>query len=389
MNLPYLLLAILTLLFIGYLVWNNGRQKSQGNSYNPFSEDYLLGLNYLLGEQPDKAVDIFIKLLEVDSETVETHLALGHLFRRRGEVDRAIRIHQNLIAKPQLSKKQRTQATLALGEDYLRAGVLDRAERLLLDVVQSGEFQIPALKMLLDIYEQEKEWVRAIQTAEKYQQVSNEPLFARIAHYNCELAIDSRLRFGSEQAAKYLKLALVSDKNCVRASLLQGSWDMEQQDYKQAIKCFRRVADQDIWFLTEVIKPLGECYEKLGQSEEYYQLLHRYQNQAPRLSLVLVLSERILQEQGALAASEFVTEQLYAKPSLSGLSRLIELQKLLSADTAKYNLQLLFNITQQLIMLKPVYRCENCGYAGKVLHWQCPSCRQWGSVKSIQGLEGE
>lgn len=385
-SLYLLLIPVLIILcyFFAKIVWSS---HSTHRLEQRFSKDYLIGLNYLLGEEPDKAVDIFIRLLDVDNDTVETHLALGHLFRRRGEVERAIRIHQNLIAKPNLSKQQRTQAVLALGEDYLGAGVLDRAERLLQDVVESGDFQVPALKMLLDIYQQEKEWEKAIQVAEKYQQVSNEPMHAAIAHYNCELAVEAKRIFGSEQASKYLKRALSIDKNCVRASLLQGAWEFEQGDYKQAIKSFRRVTEQEPAFISEIIQPLAQCYEKLGQAEEYLQFLHRCQATTPSLSLVLALSERVLQRDGAVASAEFVAEQLHTKPSLFGLSRLIELQQLSASGLAKYNLQVLFNIAQELIMQKPLYRCEHCGYAGKVLHWQCPSCRSWKSVRPILGSE--
>src|SRR6478736_1140125 len=120
--------------------------------------DYLVGLNFLLNEEPDKAVDVFIKMLEVDSNTVETHLAVGKLFRRRGEVDRAIRIHQNLIARPQLDKVYREQSLFELGQDYFSAGVLDRAERIFLELVEVKSFSAKALRALLDIYQQEKDW---------------------------------------------------------------------------------------------------------------------------------------------------------------------------------------------------------------------------------------
>ncbi len=381
------------LLIIAGLAWFIGRVTKADSSLKhrkkDFSRDYLIGLNYLLSEQPDKAVDIFIKLLEVDSDTVETHLALGHLFRKRGEVERAIRIHQNLIARPQLTKKQRTQAILALGQDYLGAGVLDRAERLLLDVAESGDFRTEALYKLLEIYQQEKEWEKAIQIAEKLQQIANQPMHVAIAQYNCELAIETKRRFGIDQALRYLRRALVVDKDCVRASLLQGEWDIEQTDYKQAIKDLRRVVEQDHAFIPEVIKPLALCYEKLGQKEEYVSFLKKCLTQTPRLSIVLALSEAIQETQGVSNAAEFVAEQLYARPSLYGLNRLIELQKQISEGSAKYNLQLLYNVTQQITSQKPVYRCEHCGYAGKVLHWVCPGCHKWTTIKPIQGLEGE
>src|ERR1700722_4591820 len=134
-------------------------KKKPPDASKTLSRDYLVGLNFLLNEQPDKAVDVFIKLLEVDSETVETHLALGSLFRRRGEVDRAIRIHQNLIARPQLSALDRKEALMALGLDYMSAGVFDRAERIFLEVVElGGNREISSLQGLLAIYQQEKAW---------------------------------------------------------------------------------------------------------------------------------------------------------------------------------------------------------------------------------------
>jgi lipopolysaccharide biosynthesis regulator YciM len=381
------------IIVVAILAWIFGRtnkgQHAKQQRRKDFSRDYLVGLNYLLSEQPDKAVDIFTRLLEVDSDTIETHLALGHLFRRRGEVERAIRIHQNLIARPQLTRKQRTQAMVALGQDYLRVGVLDRAERLLLDVVESGDFQAEALSMLLEIYQQEKEWEKAIQTAEKLQQVSRESMHAIIAQYNCELATETRRTVGLEQAQKYLKRAISIDKNCVRASLMQGEWDIEQTDYKAALKQFKRVTEQDAAFISEIIQPTALCYEKLNQPDEYIQFLYKCLDQTPRVSIILALSEISLQQQGIQAAADFVAEQLYARPSLYGLSRLIELQKQSTEGSAKYNLQLLYNVTQQLIKQKPVYRCGHCGYAGKILDWQCPSCHHWATIKPIQGIEGE
>lgn len=383
------LVYLALLLLVAVLAWLWGKKNQDTKKNYAFSKDYLIGLNYLLSEQPDKAVDIFIKLLEVDSATIETHLALGHLFRKQGEVERAIRIHQNLIAKPQLNKKQRTQAILALGQDYLSAGVLDRAERLLLDVVDSEDFQPQALTMLLDIYQQEKEWAKAIQTAEKYQQIAHQPMYTTIAQYYCELAQEAKRGEGSEQMTRYLKRALSTDKDCVRANLLLGQSEIEQGDYKQAIKYFRRVPEQELAFICEIVKPLAECYDQLNLADEYLQFLQRTLESTPRLSLVLAISDRMQKLQGTQAAAEFVAEQLYIRPSLFGLSRLIELQTQFSEGAAKYNLQLLFNVTQQLINQKPLYRCTNCGNAGKVLLWLCPRCRKWATTKPIQGLEGD
>src|SRR3990167_859744 len=220
--------ATLTLLpfATGGLGWLIGRyfwQKTTSEQNNNLPADYFVGLNYLINEQPDKAVDVFILLLEVNSETIETHLALGSLFRRRGEVDRAIRMHQNLIARPQLSKHYRAQALEALGQDYLHAGVIDRDEKLFLELVEMGEKNIPSLRSLLHIYQQEKDWLQAIETAQKLAAVSGETMDPTIAQYYCEIAEQVMEEGAMHQASRYLKRAKAIDPDCVMASLMRGN----------------------------------------------------------------------------------------------------------------------------------------------------------------------
>src|SRR6476469_7136107 len=164
-----LLLALAALAGAWYLGYQSKQKKHESEKLT-LPRDYLVGLNFLLNEEPDKAVDIFIKMLEVDSNTVETHLAVGKLFRKRGEVDRAIRIHQNLIARPQLEKVYREQSLYELGKDYLSAGMLDRAERIFQDLINSKNYTAHALSTLLDIYQQEKDWENAVNIALKYAQ---------------------------------------------------------------------------------------------------------------------------------------------------------------------------------------------------------------------------
>lgn len=370
--------------------WFLGRSKKQPTDRTSmWSQDYLTGLNYLLNEQPDKAVDVFIRMLEVDSETVETHLALGNLFRRRGEVDRAIRIHQNLIARPNLAKSQRIQSMLALGRDYMLAGVLDRAERLFLEVIEAGEYTADSLKYLLDIYEQEKDWQQCIAVAQKLEVTIGKSMHQVIAHYYCELAIEPSSKVNRDQGLRYLKRALAVDKQCVRAVLILGAWEAEAGNYKSAIRAYRRVKDQDPDYLSEAIPNIVACYQKLGQEAQLIQYLRNCLEDHPRISIVLILSERLKHWRGESAAADFVTEQLRKRPSVRGLKQLIDLQISLSEGSAKEKLFLLQKLTEQLIKDKPVYRCGNCGFSGKVLHWQCPSCKQWSMVKPIHGLEGD
>lgn len=373
--------------------WFFGRGKSSdnnNNAINRFSREYFVGLNYLLNEQPDKAVDVFIKLLEVDSDTVETHLALGSLFRRRGEVDRAIRIHQNLIARPQLSQKQRVDALMALGQDYMSAGVLDRAERIFQEVVSLGGEQVTSgLQCLLDIYQQEKAWHQAIGVVKQLESVTGQKMHSIIAHHLCELSEEAINAHHYEDARSYSKKALSIDNESVRASLLQAKLEAEQGHYKTAIKCYKRVCWQDHNYLGEAIGPLVECYEKLGAPEQCIQYCHDLLQEHPRVSVILVLAERLKQTQGIEVAADFVAEQLHHHPSIRGLNQLILWHINTTHGKIKNKLEVLYDITSRLLENKPIYQCGNCGYAGKHLHWLCPSCKQWSSMKPIHGLEGD
>src|SRR3990172_1959632 len=218
--------------------------------------EYFKGLNFVLNEQPDKAIEVFIRMLEVDSETVETHLALGNLFRRRGEVDRAIRIHQNLIARPTLSRDERSVAMLELGMDYMRSGLFDRAENLFKEVVESGSHTIQAYTELLDIYQQEKDWDNAINSARRLENVSGQKFNQIIAHFYCEKAEEMRARKEEREVRDNLHKAISIDPECVRASILEAELIYEEGKYKQAIRAYKRIEKQNPDYLSEVIIPI-------------------------------------------------------------------------------------------------------------------------------------
>lgn len=241
----------------GWWLANRSNSNKDAHVHNRLSREYVVGLNYLLNEQSDKAVDVFIKLLEVDSDTVETHLALGSLFRRRGEVDRAIRIHQNLIARPQLSIQQRKEALMALGQDYMSAGVFDRAERIFLEVVElGGSRDTSSLQGLLAIYQQEKAWEKALDIIKKLEISTGASFHNQAAHYYCEMASQALKINAMDRAIYCIKQAMNVDPESVRASLMNATIEMKEGRYKQAIRSLKRVPQQDAEFLTEIIEPL-------------------------------------------------------------------------------------------------------------------------------------
>lgn len=354
---------------------NHEKQRSQ------LSSEYIAGLNLLLNEQPDKAVELFIGMLEVDSETVETHLALGSLFRRRGEVDRAIRIHQNLIARPNLSQAQRMQALYELANDYMRAGVLDRAESLFLELVMLGGYVRESLQRLLDIYEREREWNKAIEVAHKYQLVANQPMSATIAHYYCELVDAAMKQVQMDKAQRHLKRALAIDSRHVRAHILQGELMQAQGEFKTAIRCFTRVKSRMPDYMNEVVAPLAQCYESIGRIDQLKAFVTECFSEGLGMQLLTALPAQYDELIEQVVQPSDIMTQLKARPSLRALYTILVLREKQAIGAVKDDLKKLLDVLQPLVVKETSYTCEHCGYSVGVLYWQCPSCHQWGTMK--------
>ncbi len=386
MTVPWLLLLLLAM-GVGWTMGYRSRPQDDETHKVTLPRDYLIGLNFLLNEETDKAVDIFIKMLEVDSDTVETHLAVGKLFRRRGEVDRAIRIHQNLIARPQLERIYREQSLFELGQDYLSAGMLDRAERIFLELASAKSHAARALRTLIDIYQQEKDWNKAIKTATRYETVTRQTMQPIIAHYYCELAELAYQKQHYPVALEALQSALVADRGCARASLLQAKVLIEQQDYKAAIKSLKKIKEQNPHYLSEAIELLARCYENIEAGDKLVVYLKQLLDEYPRVPVVLILAERIRKWKGDKVAAGFVADYVRRYPSLRGLYLFINLYISNAEGRAKEDLHILQNLMKKLLADKPDYQCNACGFSGKTLHWQCPGCRQWSTILPVYSLE--
>ncbi len=349
--------------------------------------DYLRGLNFLLNEETDKAVDVFLNMHEVDSETVETHLAVARQFRRRGEVERAIRIHQHLIARPQLDKNLHNEARYELGHDYLSAGMFDRAEAIFKDLVKEQSYSAKALQTLMDIYQQEKNWLKAIEAAIQYEAVTRQNMQPVIAHYYCELAELSLAKKKMENALEFLHKALYADKSCVRACLLQANAMIKKNDYKAALDSLKLIKEKNPHYLSEAIESLAHCYESLGQEEKLVVYLKRLLDEHPRVPVVLILADRIRKWKGDKVAASFVADYVRRYPSLSGLALFIDLYISSAEGRAKEDLHIVQNLMNKLLADKPDYQCPSCGFSGNTLHWQCPGCKQWGTILPTYSLE--
>jgi lipopolysaccharide biosynthesis regulator YciM len=374
----------------GWFVGRYGKHRRESAAAaDDLRSNYFKGINYLLNEQPDKAIEAFIKVLEVDSETVETHLALGNLYRRRGEVDRAIRIHQNLIARPRLESEQRSEALLELGHDYLSAGLLDRAENLLQELADNGDYRVQALRQLIDIYEQEKDWDKAIDSARLLEKVTGNHLGPVIAHYQCELAERFRDSEQTDRALELVKKARATHEACVRASILEGDILTDIHEYERAIRAYRRVEEQDADYVPETIARMQYCYRALHRPEEMDEYLNGLMARYGWITPMLALADLKRDRHGTQGAIDFISDQLRRRTSVRGLDRLLELE-LANSDAEKgAHVSILKDLTGELLADRPKYKCLHCGFPAKLLHWQCPSCKHWNTIKPIQGVEGE
>lgn len=353
-----------------------------------FSDQYFQGLNYLLNEQPDKAIQVFLELADVNQDTVETHLALGNLFRRRGEVDRAIRFHQNIIAKPGLDPERRTQALLELGEDYMRAGLLDRAERLFSELIETDAHTPSALRSLLDIYQQEKDWEKALEQAQRLEQVSGEHMGAVMAQFSCEMAEEALSDGDRDRARRHLRQARRNDPACVRARFILAELSSQDGEPARALELYEEIAELDTDYIPELLDEYLEAAGSAGAVERARGKLEEWAGRHGGISLILKLTDFVASEQGGDAAGRFLAERLAAKPSVRGLDRLVELKAQGHLD-AESSDDILKAVTQRLLTRQPQYRCHHCGFSGQSHHWLCPSCRRWGTTKLIQGVLGE
>jgi len=336
---------------------------------------YFQGLNFLLNEEPDKAIDSFLEVAKVDSQTVELHFALGNLFRRRGETERAIRMHQNLIDRADLDDAVRLHALAELGQDYLKSGLLDRAEEIFNKLIATP-FEAEAKRNLLEIYQVEKEWLKAIELARELPDVATQQ---QVAEFYCELAATEIMRSKPDSARGYLESAMQQNRKCVRASLLQGDLLAQEGRPDAAIEAWQRIEQQDPAYLALVAQRLLESYRKLARLEEGIALLSAFLERYPSLDLLDVVYQLVLESEGSEVAYRMVRAELQRNPTLLGLEKLMSARLPLVSPEARGDLDLARTIIQGYTKRLSRYRCDNCGFKARQFYWRCPACGGWES----------
>jgi lipopolysaccharide biosynthesis regulator YciM len=337
---------------------------------------YFKGLNFLLNEQPDKAIEAFIEVVKVDPQTIELHFALGGLFRRRGEVERAIRMHQNLVERPDLAAEQKLMALYELAQDYFKAGLLDRAEELFLKL-EGTSYAEQALRFVLEIYEQEKDWHKAIGIAGKLETVSGRSYQKEIANFRCELALNELMQSRPDAARPHLEQALAHHRLCVRANMLLGDLEIAAKQPQAAIEAWTRIEGQNPQYLALVAERIFNAYKQMGRLEEGVNLLRGYLAKYPSLDLLNVVFQGMLESQGTEPAYRLARDELRRMPTLLGLDKLLEAQMLEAPLDRRRDLELVRELVNQHTRSLAMYKCDSCGFRARQYYWHCPGCAEW------------
>ena len=354
-------------------------------------------LGFLGHEQPDKEVEPLLEVLEVGPENFDSLVALGNLMRRKGAVDRAIGIHQNLVAHPQLDSRQQHRAYLELARDFQKAGLLDRAEDILVDLVAvTAELRPMALAFLLDLYDEEREWAKAITVGERWLSTGaattdfdRRKTARRVAHYFCESAQQAHRTGQLKQARQYVRRAFAFDRDCFRAGMIEAEIRQQQGSPKRAIEVLQRVVTAQPRLLLVALPLLRRLYDQCGELAGLHQFLRGHLDHHRSSAATLSVSRDLERLESPEAATSFLERMLERQPSLRGLSRLIELQCTCGQLNPSPVLTALCEQIDQVLASRAVYCCEHCGFSGRTLHWQCLSCKQWGCVVPVVGVLGE
>lgn len=379
----------------GWYMGHRSAKKDQEDISNKLSRDYVAGVNFLLANQTEKAVDLFLDMLqkqenenEIDSNSqFEAELTLGNLFRSRGEVDRALRIHQALDNSPHYTFEQKLLAKQQLARDFMAVGFFDRAEHLYILMVDEPEFAEGALQQLALIYQKTKEWKKAINVAEKLAKISPNSHQIELAHYYCEYV--KNLPDESKEDPKQILLqALAVSPTCVRASMMLAELSIKQKDYQSAVHFLENILMQNPDYIGEVLHRLKFCYQQLNQWDNFELFLIKASREKNNSAIALMLADLIEEKDGRAAAQLKLYQQLQQNPATPIFHRFIQYQ----IDDAekgrgKDSLILLHKMVGERIKQTFGYRCSNCGYQTHKLIWCCPSCRQWETIKPVSSID--
>jgi len=375
----FLLLPVAAL--SGWLIGRKGKVESAERACQETTKTYVEGLNYLLSDEEDKAVDLFLQLSQDSNASIEIHFALANLYKRRGEVERAIRIHQHLIAKPTLDRALHNRALYELALDYLKAGLFDRAEALFIELRNDRQLGEHSSHQLLIIYRQEKEWEQAAAICE--QLIKSDPdLKTELSHYYCEMAEHSLSHNENRQTKRLTKQALNADPKCTRATLIEGELYFRQDQLKQAIKAYKRVEEQDPEFLPRVLPIMVKAYVEIKKQHELVEYIDNLLQKYPTISLASAIYKTEFPGELKNRVRDILSRYLHNHPSILTIKYLLEERQ----GNNEGPLPNIKQVVEKLWQSDESYVCTKCGFLSKTFYWNCPSCKSWSTMKIDNNL---
>ncbi|MCU0813992.1 MAG: lipopolysaccharide assembly protein LapB [Burkholderiaceae bacterium] len=377
-DLQWVLLALPVAFALGWIGARlEGRQWRREQRDAPRA--YFKGLNLLLNEQQDKAIDAFIEAVQHDPDTTELHFALGNLFRRRGEFERAVRVHQHLLQRGDLPAAERDRAQYALAQDFAKAGLFDRAEQAYREL-DGTPFETEARLALLSLCERSRDWRGAADVAARLEKSGTGSFASRIAHYWCELARDADARGQHDEAVAALQRARDASPLAPRPLILAAQRLARQGEHAQAMTVFAELSQRNPAAFDLVAAEAVASARACGQVDATRRLLTELAAQRPTLELLRALDEL---EGRAPGTSPRWVEQLRRQPTLSAAAVVLQTPRESWSEDALAGVR---EAVAQAARPLQRYRCAACGFEAQQYFWQCPGCLGWDSFP-LQRLE--
>ncbi len=374
----------------GWYMGRNSIKQNDQTAKQDLSIKYSTGLNYLLSNQQDKAIDYLLEALKVEDDTVEAHFAMANLFRRRGELDRALKVHEHLVRQGHLPAKDKQQAIFELGKDFLSAGLYDRAEKMFTKVLKSKDYGLKSLNNLLKIYQSTKDWQLGIDLKKAVVKTKDVKSLHTLANFYCELATIALEKDEFIAVIELLEEALALDPNSCRANWLMAKIYENHQQYEQACQCYQSIYQQDKEFFPDVIENMHHCYLQLEAGDEFFVFIRKVYEETGSTSALLKYLEHVETKHGVNKANEFILSALKRRPTIKGFKHFVKMQMAESSkENNGENLDVIKELITAYLNMKPRYSCRTCGFNSSTHSWSCPSCHGWEQLKPVRGLEGE
>ena len=386
-----LLFLLLPVVFgYGWFMGRNSVKQKDQIATQDLSIKYSTGLNYLLSNQQDKAIDYLLEALKVEDDTVEAHFAMANLFRKRGELDRALKVHEHLVRHGNLPSKAKQQAIYELAKDFLSAGLYDRAETMFYKLLKSKVYTVKAQHALMQIYQSTKDWQQGIALQKSIKKSNDKRLLHELANFYCELATQAKEKDEYIATIELLENALQLDPKSCRANWLLAKVYEEHEQFEHASRSYKAIYLQDKEFFPDVIEPMHICYKNTGLEDEFFTFIGDVYKETGSTSALIKYLEFIQQQSDVQAANDFLLEALKRRPTIKGFKHFIKMQ-MADGTTERQaeTLDVIKELISSYLSIRPRYTCRNCGFNSSTHYWACPSCHDWEQLKPVRGLEGE